>query len=333
MSALMDALSYLGETLDKPGRAVRGLLAGRPDEGLAVVPFSDSLGLTNPSHRVSGTDLLHQYGISTGSDLGDAALGFGTELVLDPMTYLGAGIAGRLAAKAGRALETAAKARGPGYATTAEDLLAQVGRLGDNAEAATSRIENIAKMAPLAFSEVPEGSTLLGAGAEGLAARTPAGDVVRLGGVFKDLPGRPVSENVLQATRAVDYPSSQFMNIRAERVPFAEAVSPGGEQALAKNLEGQGLSFADLKAENAGRAGGRDVVIDPGAVDALPGYTGGYQPVVQAGQPSALMARLLDLLGGQRAMRRALDAGLAAPRYETNFYRAGAVAGAGSGRL
>lgn len=92
MSDLMDALMYGAEALAKPGRAVRGAIAGRPDEILSAIPFSDALGITDPSRAVWGRDLLGQSGISTGSDLGDAIAGFGVDLVTDPLLYFGPGL-------------------------------------------------------------------------------------------------------------------------------------------------------------------------------------------------------------------------------------------------
>jgi hypothetical protein len=87
----LSGLQYVGETLDKPGRAIRGLLAGQPGELANLIPFSDSIGLTDPQQSVSGRGLLEQYGMlgpnEDGIDLGDVA-GFGAEVLLDPTTYL-----------------------------------------------------------------------------------------------------------------------------------------------------------------------------------------------------------------------------------------------------
>ena len=60
---LLGGLQYIAETLDKPGAAVRGVLAGQPDQLLNLVPFSDAAGLTNPADRVYGRDLLEKAGI------------------------------------------------------------------------------------------------------------------------------------------------------------------------------------------------------------------------------------------------------------------------------
>lgn len=87
----ISGLQWVGETLDKPGRAVRGLLAGQPYELLNLVPFSDSLGITDPNESVTGRDLLEKAGVlnenAEGLDVGDVA-GFGTELVLDPLAFV-----------------------------------------------------------------------------------------------------------------------------------------------------------------------------------------------------------------------------------------------------
>jgi hypothetical protein len=49
LGATMGGLQYIGETLDKPGRAVRGLLGGQGPAALAnLIPFSDTLGITDP---------------------------------------------------------------------------------------------------------------------------------------------------------------------------------------------------------------------------------------------------------------------------------------------
>lgn len=94
---LMELLGYVGETLDKPGRAFRGILAGRPDELLNLVPFSDTAGWTDPAQRTTGRQLLEKYGmLDPGTpgefEPGDVA-GFGADLLTDPLNWLGAGYA------------------------------------------------------------------------------------------------------------------------------------------------------------------------------------------------------------------------------------------------
>lgn len=114
MNPLLDALGdfagYVGDALDKPGRAVRGVLAGRPDELLAALPFSDSAGWTDPSRAVSGRELLGRYGLTTGDDLVDTGLGFAADMALDPTTYIGVGGASRLAGAGAKTAKAAAGA-------------------------------------------------------------------------------------------------------------------------------------------------------------------------------------------------------------------------------
>lgn len=87
---VLGGLQYVGETLDKPGRALRGLLAGRPGQLLDILPFSDTLGLTTPTDDTSGRDLGEQYGLlnenTDGLDTGDVA-GFVAEVALDPLAW------------------------------------------------------------------------------------------------------------------------------------------------------------------------------------------------------------------------------------------------------
>lgn len=106
----MSALQYVGETLDKTfgGRTIRGLLGGEGPAALAhLIPFSDSLGLTddrgllgsnliaNKNDVPSGRGLLEQAGIldkktEPGFDLGDVA-GMAAEIGLDPASWLSGG--------------------------------------------------------------------------------------------------------------------------------------------------------------------------------------------------------------------------------------------------
>jgi len=106
----LGGLDYIGKVLDKTfgGRAIRGLLGGKPQEALSVIPFSDTLGITDPNNIIHGKDLLDNVGLTTPgqeSFLGTLA-GTATEMALDPSTYLGIGpatAAGKAAIKAGTA--------------------------------------------------------------------------------------------------------------------------------------------------------------------------------------------------------------------------------------
>ncbi len=134
LNSTVGGLQALGETLDKPGRAVRGLMAGRPSELLNLIPFSDTMGLTDPSKSTSGSDLLQHYGLQDTltpqqesdqgfmSKLGRGAAGFGAEVLLDPTSYLtlgasAVGKAGKVAKAVGISTKGAAK-----YKTLGEHL-------------------------------------------------------------------------------------------------------------------------------------------------------------------------------------------------------------------
>lgn len=86
----MPLLEALGNAADLPGSSIRDLLAGRNPLDQWMSPFSQD-------NRTSGQDLLHALGVS-----GDSPwLSFGTEMALDPMTYLGLGMIGKGAKAAG----------------------------------------------------------------------------------------------------------------------------------------------------------------------------------------------------------------------------------------
>lgn len=126
----MSGLQYVGESLDKPGQAVRGLLAGKPSELLNLIPFSDAIGLTSSEgalggtafqftddeNAVSGRDLLEKYaGLSPneeGFDLGDVG-GFAADVLLDPTTWMSGGLTqiGKAAKRAGLLPDVATQAR------------------------------------------------------------------------------------------------------------------------------------------------------------------------------------------------------------------------------
>jgi hypothetical protein len=97
MSALLDALGFVGDALDRPGAAVRGLLAGRPDQLANLLPGAETFGLLDPSRKVSGQDLLRMGGlIDEGDGWGNALAGMAVDTLTNPLTYAGALGAGRL---------------------------------------------------------------------------------------------------------------------------------------------------------------------------------------------------------------------------------------------
>lgn len=93
------ALGLIGDILGTPGGVIRNIAAGRFED---VLP-----GILDPERRISGRDLAQQYGLvgdnHEGFDLGDV-VGFGTEVALDPLTFIGGGItkAGTVAKSLGK---------------------------------------------------------------------------------------------------------------------------------------------------------------------------------------------------------------------------------------
>lgn len=318
METLLDMLGYVGDSINKPGRAVRGLLGGNTREGLAAIPFSDAMGLTDQAEQVSGKDLLSKMGI-TGDGLGTNLAGMGVEVATDPLSWIGLGLGAKLGSKAG----AAAVSRGPMYETTVDD----VARMGGFRDAATLRqaepmnarnAKDFLKWRGLkqlvespdavrAIREVPPNSSYGGAGMEGVAFFTGNDDVVRIGATKGGAPGRPVADMMLQPSRTVDFAEAGRDGLRAERVPMATGVGTVPEHemlGLISEAKGQGLGFWDKLDGNMGYHGGRPVVIDPGAVNVHKNFAGGTNPVVRGEEPGPLMSRLLDSLGSHEAIRR-----------------------------
>jgi len=124
-----------GELLDKGtgGRALRGLAAGRPREAASIIPFSDSMGLTDPKQTASGRDVTNTWGLTdpNSHSLGSAAAGFGADLLLNPLNLAGGIGAFSKAPTVGKGLAAAAKSMsgldaieglGRGVASGAEGL-------------------------------------------------------------------------------------------------------------------------------------------------------------------------------------------------------------------
>lgn len=333
MSDILDAIGYIGSALDKPGRAVRGLLAGKPEEAAAIIPFSDSMGLTQQSNATSGKDLLKALGMDVGEGIGGDIAGFATELGTDPLALLGAGAGLRL----GGAAERAAVARGPQWGTSAEDLgrMLSNGLTADIPEAKLLQHPQASRI----LSEINPGSTYIGNGVEGIAFEEPSGTVTRLGEVMPGSKGRPIAPNVAQADSAMDIPGDA-MSWRVERgIPYADRVNDvpfwakrnpetmldkSGELDMA--LKQSGLRRQDRHFGNIGMVDDTPMVIDPGDIRALPGFSGGFQEVAQAREPGMMMNALLDALGSSQTIQAGAD-----PRYRVLLGVTGGGGGAVAG--
>jgi hypothetical protein len=86
---LIQMLSGLGYAVDTPGALLRGVLSGAPGE------------------RRGGREMLESWGMgknTPGLDFGDV-LGFGAEMLLDPLNLVGAGLVGKTGRAASRAMD------------------------------------------------------------------------------------------------------------------------------------------------------------------------------------------------------------------------------------
>jgi hypothetical protein len=131
MNDLLSALGAVGDTVDKftGGRALRGTLAGKPRELLSVLPFSDSIGLTDAHDTTSGRDLTDAYGLTNKGDdsFGSHAAGFVADTVLSPGSLLGGYGAFKAAPTIAKGVAAGAKS------LSGLDLLDQLSGLGRSA--------------------------------------------------------------------------------------------------------------------------------------------------------------------------------------------------------
>lgn len=135
-SAALGGLGAVGSFLEKTlgGRAIRGALGGNFRELLSVIPGSDVAGLTDYSQRVSGRDLLRQWGAADKEDnWGNFLGGLALELGTDPGMYLG-GLGGKAFTEGGKIAKAIgavpATARGRVTQTMGDILKASPGLTG-----------------------------------------------------------------------------------------------------------------------------------------------------------------------------------------------------------
>ena len=115
-------LKWVGESISKPAAALRGILAGQPGQLANLIPFSDTLGITDPEQRVSGRDMLRSWGLVGNQNNGGNFLGGLLAEVLTDPTMLAAGLGGM-----GKMTSLVGKATGAGEAATVGQALGSVG--------------------------------------------------------------------------------------------------------------------------------------------------------------------------------------------------------------
>lgn len=134
-NATLGGLAVVGNALDLPGSMVRDVLTLNNPLDQLLDPFGDS-------GRVSGRDLLTQWGVTEKNDpnaweLADVA-GFGVEVLADPLTYLG-GVG--VATKAGKLAKAA-------DATAEIAELAKLAKQGRRVTELKSTLRDIIKLNP-----------------------------------------------------------------------------------------------------------------------------------------------------------------------------------------
>lgn len=318
-------MSVLSEALGQAGSRVGGAAGGVAGSGVGGLLGQVGDVLSAPRRKLwsllgapeHGNELVSQLtGMDKDSGLAHV-LGTGAEILGDPLTYAG-GLGGLLkgavlGSRVGKALETAALVRGPNYAGGAEKLtnLALPATMGAAEDA--GRLAALAKgpNASRILGEVPQGSTFLGSGAEGIALKTPAGDVLRFGDNLGSLPPPRVRDPLmLQPTRDV-----AIGNVRAERLPFADVADAGSGRlsprdylnmrrqmgGMEQQLESRGLRATDLHSGNVGMVGGEAKIIDPGAVESM---TGAIPPeALPMRAPGPMQNALLRMLGSDKLVQ------------------------------
>lgn len=94
---LLSGVQWLGETLGKPQAALFGALKGDFAQLANLIPFSDTLGITNTgdpekgltTQRVGGRDLLRHYGaVDKEDNYGNFAGGLALDILADPLAFV-----------------------------------------------------------------------------------------------------------------------------------------------------------------------------------------------------------------------------------------------------
>ncbi len=235
----LQGLGWVGGSLSKAfgGRAIRGLLGGKPHELLSAIPFSDTLGITDAADEVTGAELLGNKDASLLSPEGIG--GIGVDILTDPSTYLSLGGSavtklGQLAKAKGILPKTGAlRAAGLAAGTAEADTLARAaaGTLGHMGPVAPNQLADVAGKSlgghlgvGLPFSGNAATFDLTGAGnalRSGLGALPGAGAVSNLAGKVRE-----AADPLLRGGRALFDANVQGQTGAYEQALMAEHYSP-----------------------------------------------------------------------------------------------------------
>lgn len=284
----------------------------------------------------TGADLVRALGGDPTSWPGWAA-GMGAEMIGDPLSYAG-GLGG--AAKGGQYgshLTDVALTRGPRFPGGLEKLAPWY---ESTDPVLLERAKGIA-WSPYRkeiLNEIAPSSNLLGLGVEATGVRAPEGYVTRIAGG----PGTVDASKIVGSSWLPNTPESlppaaapvlppmirpardiTIGPYRIQHTPFVDMLKEGADEALRgaewekagealkKASVQAGYSPWDLHLGNLGKTpAGRYVITDPGAVSPFNPMTPIPEPI-RSVQGSRLDNLLLDLLGSDRAIRRAIPADLA----------------------
>lgn len=296
---LLSALQGAGEAIDKGtgGRAVRGLLAGKPRELLSPIPYSDSLGLTDRKDATSGRDLTDAYNLTTKGDnsFGSHAAGFLADNVLSPANMLGGYGAFKAAPSVAKGITSGAKA------LSGLDMFENIAKAGVGAAkgvaAGARAIRGSRPLDGLANFGRAAGSLATGeAGylkvpplgvpreladaADALGPMYPGG-IDKLNGIAKSIAHLDFEDSSSPYRRMLDLAKSEHADRLANELPAGSKFLGNGAEALAfKTPDGNVVRIAD----NAFGAGGRNnipEILQPYRYTKIGPYTAEHLPFVE----------------------------------------------------
>src|SRR6185436_16752921 len=227
MGGLGGGLQYIGDSLNKAfgGRAIRSLIGaaqtgdtGRLRDVLSIIPFSDTLGITDPAQETTGKEIA---GFDKNDDSwGAFGAGLATDVLTDPGTFLN---------PFGKTLKGVAAAKAGLLPKVAQPITREAGG-----------IRSLGKKAANLFLNRPsdyEGATA--------AAMRGISDPVDVAKVAAKLTGATAAD-------VVDQPLRAALNFR---IPFTEVEANIGTGPVAQNIANNLGSIGDWAAYSApGRA-------------------------------------------------------------------------------
>lgn len=264
---LLSAIQGVGDTIDKTtgGRAVRGLLAGKPRELLSPIPFSDTMGLTDSKDSTSGRDLTDAYGLTHKGDnsFGSHAAGFLADTVLSPGNLIGGYGAFKAAPTLAKGITAGAKA------ATGLDLLDHVSGAAKSAKGITGNM-----FGPMYAGGTRKLSDAADSTASHYLSKMGIADGTDIPEYAKMMYSKPVE-------RLNDIAASKYGNRIASEIPDgSQYLGHGNEAMVLKTPTGSVVRISDQPFTNSPNLGIPEVIqpyrasrIGPYSVEHLPMVT------------------------------------------------------------